>query len=405
MLRRSTPVRPTIIPPIVLENIERNADTAEARVKARRSLLITQELQARRETKAVEPGGGEQRRVHDAKHSDRAQEVVREEDAPETGDPAADAAYDDSGHYYAALLDQFGWRSWDGIGGMMNSVVHVEEDFDNAYWDGWGIWFGDGYYFEPFWKSMSVTFHEWTHGFIEKTLGLVYLRDAGANNESYADIYAATIEQKLRGQSAEQASWLIGAELMGPRITGQALRIMHQRVLAYDDPVLGKDPQRKHMNDYYSGPQDNFGVHINSGIPNMAYAQACLHRGGNAWETMFPAWFDVAKRKRVGQNVSITELAAATRASTVDLFGVGSPEVASLKYGWLDVGINVDTPPPPAPLPPDSPCEVTQGELDEFLRSPVVLQAAALVMSHPTARRFAVRARALSIGLRAKEGR
>ena len=40
---------------------------------------------------------------------------------------------------------------------------------------------------------------------------------------------------------------------------------------AYDDPVIGKDPQPGHMNDYVKTTSDNGGVHINSGIPNRAF--------------------------------------------------------------------------------------------------------------------------------------
>ena len=58
---------------------------------------------------------------------------------------------------------------------------------------------------------------------------------------------------------------------MGPKLSGEALRSMIEPGTAYDNDLMGKDPQPSHMKDYYSGPDDNYGVHINSGIPNKVF--------------------------------------------------------------------------------------------------------------------------------------
>jgi Zn-dependent metalloprotease len=50
---------------------------------------------------------------------------------------------------------------------------------------------------------------------------------------------------------------------------------------AYDNALLGKDPQPDHMSNYYAGPADNQGVHINSGIPNKAFYLVAMTIGTN----------------------------------------------------------------------------------------------------------------------------
>jgi Zn-dependent metalloprotease len=84
---------------------------------------------------------------------------------------------------------------------------------------------------------------------------------------------------------------------MGPALFGEALRSMKAPGTAYDNPLMGKDPQPDHMSKYYAGPADNQGVHINSGIPNRAFylvamdigtecaAQVWYHGMQNLWAT------------------------------------------------------------------------------------------------------------------------
>ena len=65
----------------------------------------------------------------------------------------------------------------------------------------------------------------------------------GALNESMSDVFGSLIKQYTLGQTAAEADWLIGAGLLAPRVTGIALRSMKEPGTAYDDDVLGKDPQ------------------------------------------------------------------------------------------------------------------------------------------------------------------
>src|SRR5690606_15305154 len=125
--------------------------------------------------------------------------------------------------------------------------------------------------FDGFTGSLSVIGHELTHGLIEYTAGLVYRDQSGALNESIADVFGALVEQHAAGQTADEASWLIGEGLFTDQVEGNALRSMAAPGTAYDDDVLGKDPQPGHMDDFVETNRDNGGVHLNSGIPNKAF--------------------------------------------------------------------------------------------------------------------------------------
>ena len=146
-------------------------------------------------------------------------------------------------------------------------------DYNKAFWDGDELTFGDGdgTIFVNFTKSLDVVAHEFAHGVTQFTADLDYYSQSGALNESFSDVFGSAITQHVLGQDAGNADWLIGNEIMGPDLYGESLRSMSAPGTAYDNSILGKDPQPDHMDNYYSGTGDNQGVHINSGIPNKAF--------------------------------------------------------------------------------------------------------------------------------------
>lgn len=360
-----------IIPDIVLKKIEENAPTIEQRNRARRSLALSQAMRARR-AEAVEPGEGEQRTVYDSQNTSDKGDVARAEDGPEAGDEAVDTLYDDTGRWYGILFREFSRRSFDGHGAPLYVVANYEKDFDNAFWDSWGIWIGGGFFFRPFHLAKTVTFHEWTHALTEKTLNLQYLRQWGALNEFISDAWGAAIEQAMLGQSAESADWLIGRELFGGQVKGgRALRDMLNPGTAYDDPLIGRDPQPAHMRDYYHGSQDNYGVHINSGIPNRAFALASRRVGGMVVDTVLPPLADVMFNRAVGPQATFQEMANAMFAAAINRFGSDGAVTEAVAYGWGEVGIEVGNAPVPVPEPPPpSPCELTDAEVVALARIP-----------------------------------
>ena len=110
---------------------------------------------------------------------------------------------------------------------------------------------------------------------------------------------------------------------------------------AYDDDVLGKDPQPGHMDDYVYTQEDNGGVHINSGIPNRAFFLAATAIGGEAWEGAGRVWYDVIEAGAVRADADFAAFARATVEAATARYGEGASEVAAVQAAWEGVGIEV----------------------------------------------------------------
>ena len=371
-----------IIPPIILEHAAKNARTQAEREAARRTLILSEIAREQREQAAVEPNEGEQRRGHDAEAKTILPGIlVRSEDQPPTSDQDVDEAYDGAGSTYAYYLTVHGRRSFDNQGATLISTTNYDRDFDNAFWNGRQMAYGRGRIFNSFTRDFSVIAHELTHAVTQYTANLVYRDEPGALNEHVSDAFAALAEQWVRGQTAADGSWLIGAKLMEGKVNGRALRDMRHPGTAYDDPVIGRDPQPDHMDRYNPTPQDNGGVHINSGIPNRAFAEACLARGGFAWETVGQIWYDTLT-KRLTPTSNFGECAAATLRAADALFGPTSVEHEAVLHGWRTVGVDPAARPVPEPDPEEpSPCF-------DLIRDPELVDLLRQVARHPIVRRL-----------------
>lgn len=271
--------------------------------------------------------------------------LVRSEGSAPSGDPAVDEAYDGLGDTYDFYWEIFNRNSIDDEGLPLNSVVHFGEDYDNAFWDGQRMVFGDGdnELFNRFTISLDVIAHELTHGVTEDEAQLMYAYQSGALNESMSDVFGCLVKQKKLNQTAEQADWLIGAELLsdavkndpnsGPNI---ALRSMKDPGSAFNHPILGKDPQPGHMDNYVNTFQDNGGVHINSGIPNHAFYYAAINIGGYAWEKAGRIWYETLLDPKLKPNAKFKRFAQLT-VSYAKRYDVES----EVRDAWDKVGIKV----------------------------------------------------------------
>ena len=221
--------------------------------------------------------------------------------------------------------------------------MHFGVEYDNAFWDGQRMVFGDGdgEVFRGFTGSLTVIGHELTHGVVQHTANLAYEGQAGALNESIADVFGTLVEQFHRRQTAAEASWLVGEALFMPDVQGVAMRSMKAPGTAYDDDVLGRDPQPAHMQNFVRTSADNGGVHINSGIPNRAFAEVAVALGGHAWERAGWIWFDVLTGGRLDPHADFAAFAAATRRAARARFGADSREERAVTGGWQAVGIEV----------------------------------------------------------------
>jgi Zn-dependent metalloprotease len=167
----------------------------------------------------------------------------------------------------------------------------------------------------------------------------------GALNESISDVFGSLIRQRALQQTAADADWLIGAGLFTARVNGSALRSMKAPGTAYDDPVLGRDPQPDHMDRYNTTYLDNGGVHINSGIPNRAFYQVAVDLGGYAWEKAGRIWYETLRDSALRENTGFKRFANLTVATAMRLYGPGSLEVEIVAHAWATVGLAVASPP------------------------------------------------------------
>jgi hypothetical protein len=124
-------------------------------------------------------------------------------------------------------------------------------------------------------------------------------------------------------------------------VRGVALRSMKAPGTAYDDPVLGKDPQPATMADYVETTDDNGGVHLNSGIPNHAFYLAAVAVGGPAWEAVGQVWYDVLTGGALAADADFAAFAAATAQAASARFGAGSPVATAVAQAWAQVGLPV----------------------------------------------------------------
>jgi len=341
-----------ILPPHVLKEIVANGtetqkqtalDTINASVvlRAERSKMAEYRMEFAAATiQAIT--GGKERIIYDAQNgSSLPGPAVRKEGEPPVGDVAVNEAYDGSGWTYDLYNDIYGRNSIDGKGMRLDSTVHYQRNYDNAFWDGKQMVYGDGdgELFNRFTIAIDVMGHELTHGVTQYEAKLTYSQQPGALNESMSDVFGSLVKQYSLKQTAVEADWLIGQGLLAAGVNGVALRSMKAPGTAYDDPVLGKDPQPAHMKDYVNTISDNGGVHINSGIPNHAFYVVATQIGGSAWEKAGQIWY-VTLRDKLTSNSNFQDCANLTYQAAADLFGANSLEQQAVLKGWSEVGID-----------------------------------------------------------------
>jgi Zn-dependent metalloprotease len=222
----------------------------------------------------------------------------------------------------------------------LDSTVHYGEDYNNAFWNGTQMVYGDGdgEIFQRFTKSIDVIGHELSHGVTQYEAALEYEGQAGALNESFSDVFGSLVKQYTLKQKADKADWLIGSGLFTKNVNGTALRSMKKPGTAYNDITIGKDPQPAHMKNYVNTSSDNGGVHINSGIPNKAFYLTAIDLGGYAWEKAGRIWY-VALTERLRERSNFLSVANITVEVAGDIYGKNSNEQKAVAKAWKAVGL------------------------------------------------------------------
>ena len=241
------------------------------------------------------------------------------------------SAHFNAGAAYEYYRTKHNRNSIDGEGGTIISIINVPDEegkaMDNAFWNGKLMCYGNGnLMFKPLAGGMDVAGHEMTHGVVQNTANLEYQGESGAINESMADIF---------GSMMDPADWLIGEDVVKPAgFPSGAMRSM-------SDPHNGgtnlSHPgyQPKHLNEVYTGTEDNGGVHINSGIPNHAFykfAEAITREKA-------AAVFYKALDDYLTKSSKFIDLRLAVAKAASDLYGAGSNEVIQAGIAFDAVGI------------------------------------------------------------------
>jgi Zn-dependent metalloprotease len=338
-----------VIPPHILTRVAEQS--GEASGTARATLEHMRELATGRAATLLERPSAvaatlttpkKRRNVYSANHTLRLPgKLVMSEHKTRGKDVEVNEAYDGCGSTYDFFASVFQRSSIDGRGMRLDSTVHYGTSFENALWNGRQMVYGhaDGRIFTRFTASVDVIAHELTHGLTQFAAALGYHGQTGALNEHLSDAFGIMVKQWLLGLSASESDWLIGAEIFGPAVNGVAVRSMAFPGTAYDDPVLGKDPQPSHMRDYVETTEDNGGVHINSGILNHAFYIAAMTLGGNTWNVLGRIWY-AALTERLRPEADFADFVQATVDIAGELYGHGASIQRVVADAWSDVGLS-----------------------------------------------------------------
>jgi len=269
-----------------------------------------------------EDGPGEpDRSVYDDEcKNDLPGRLLRGEGDDPSGDPEADAVYDNLGQVFEYYSQTFGRDSYDDSGAELIASINFCENpgvpVRNAYWDGSQMKFGDGYA-----SSLDVTAHELTHAVTNRTADLDYSCQPGALNEAMSDIFASNVDTD---------DWEIGEDL-----PGGALRDMA-------DPASGHPPQPAHTDDFVEMPNDgspfndNGGVHYNSGIPKHAYYLMVQAIGRDRAEQIVYR----ALTEKLEHDSGFEDFRTASLEVARELWGEDSPEYRGTNESFAAVGLD-----------------------------------------------------------------
>ena len=292
-----------------------------------------------------------QRKIYDARNSMALPGVLaRSEGEAPTGDVDIDNAFNAAGAIYDYFYKTFGRDSYDGRGGELVSTVHFGAYYQNAFWDGKQLVYGDRF------PVLDVAAHELSHAITEKTAALEYRWQYGALNESFSDIFAMMVDRN---------DWMLGEELPPEALAGQ------EAIRDLSAPLrLG---QPAHVRDWVATCDDEEGIHINSGIPNKAFYNIAMTIGRDATERIFFRALTVY----LSSHSTLEEARAAAIQAAQDLYPTIPFFKAGVEQGFNSVGLDGEWQPPLN----DCPCSASAAlaRLEAEPGQPSALEAAGVL--------------------------
>lgn len=272
--------------------------------------------------------------VFDCRHG-MAMPGVPVADPAHAADDTAQRTFAETTAMAEFLRTVFGRNSLDNAGMGLLSSIHFSVGYNNAFWNGVQMTYGDGdgNIFIDFTHSNDVIAHELTHGLTQFTAGLAYGNQAGGLNESLSDVFGSMFRQWRAGQTVKQADWMIGKDIMGPGALARGFQCLRD----LSNPAAGHclSPQPVHFRDYRNGMDP----HESSGIPNFAFYKAAMAIGGRSWETAGRIWYQALTAYRPSPNLSMRSFANRTHSFARQQFGSDPAIRHAVDQAWLAVGL------------------------------------------------------------------
>ncbi|MGH3726625.1 MAG: M4 family metallopeptidase [Mycobacterium sp.] len=271
--------------------------------------------------------------VFDCKHTTSLPGLPVSTPASST-DATAKRAYEETAAVADFYRECFGRNSVDDAGMTLVSSIHYDVDYSNAFWNGSQMTYGDGDgdIFVDFTTSNDVIGHELTHGVTQYTAGLLYENEAGGLNESMSDVFGSMFRQWRAEQTVDQADWLIGKDIMGPRAISKGYTCL--RDLADPGARHCLSPQPFLYRDYRPGSDP----HESSGIPNHAFYLAATKHGSYSWEAVGSVWYQALTSPKARKNMKMKAFANLTREISAASTDGGAAHTA-IDDAWTAVGL------------------------------------------------------------------
>ncbi|HII80543.1 MAG TPA: hypothetical protein HA261_09160 [Methanosarcina sp.] len=270
------------------------------------------------------------------------------ENSQTSKDEVAMAAHENMGMVYDYFKNNFGRDSYDNRGSPLVSTVHFKRNYNNSFWSDYHRQLvfgdGDGFRWKPMAFALDIVAHELAHAVAAQAARFVYSEEAGALDESFADIFSVFISNKER-----ITNWEIGEGVYTPFHPGDALRDIS------DPPRYG---QPDHIDNYIRlAPgelpdlQKNQAgyIHLNSGIPNKA---AYLTINGGTHYGIKVKGIPRTKAEKIYYLAFTAYLYSATLCRWTfrearyallnacrQLYGEKGPEYTAIRNAWAAVGL------------------------------------------------------------------
>lgn len=234
--------------------------------------------------------------------------------------------------FYQTVFSRF---SIDGVGMALLSSVHYGVNYNNAFWNGGQMTYGDGdgQIFIDFSRGDDVIGHELTHGVTQHSLQLAYADEPGGLNESLSDCFGSMFRQWSAGQDVTEADWLIGKDIMGPAALANQLTCLRDMANPAATHCLARQPTQ------YAQITPGMDPHYSSGPPNLAFYTACMAAGGKSWETIGQIWYRAMTGYGPSPDLRMRDFADRTRSVAQQLFPADPAIATAVDGGWKLVGL------------------------------------------------------------------